>query len=66
MVYMFDWLFGNENEKRKEEQLRILELKIKRLEQLQENPNSPYVVNPRGIRWRYHHIDSDGNIIEKR
>lgn len=62
---IFDWLFNDEKH-RKEERLRILELRVKRLEQLQENPNSDYIVNVRGMRWNYHHIDSDGNIIEKR
>lgn len=46
--------------------MRILELRVKRLEELQKDPNNPYVVNIRGIKWHYHHIDSDGNIIEKR
>ena len=62
---IFDWLFNDEKH-RKEERLRILELRVKRLEQLQENPNSDYIVNVRGMRWKYHHIDSDGTIIEKR
>lgn len=38
----------------------------KRLEELQKDPNNPYIVDIRGISWNYHHIDSDGNIIEKR
>lgn len=46
--------------------MKILELRVKRLEELQKDPNNPYVVNIRGINWHYHHIDSDGNIIEKR
>lgn len=58
---------GNREEKlREKERMRILELRVKRLEELQKDPNNPYVVNIRGINWHYHHIDSDGNIIEKR
>lgn len=58
---------GNREEKlRKEERMRILELRVKRLEELQKDPNNPYIVDIRGISWNYHHIDSDGNIIEKR
>ena len=55
-----------EEELRKEERMKILELQVKRLEELQKDPNNPYIVNIRGINWHYHHIDSDGNIIEKR
>ena len=62
---ILDWLFGDEKNREKE-RMRILELRVKRLEELQKNPNSPYIPNPRGIRWNYHHIDSDGKIIEKR
>jgi hypothetical protein len=61
----FDW-FTNDRKNREKERMRILELKIRRLEQLQENPNSSYVTNPRGIHWHYHYIDSNGKIIEKR
>ena len=60
---IFDWLF-NDEKNREKERMRILELRVKRLEQLQEN--SPYISDIRGIIWHYHHIDSDGNIIEKR
>lgn len=62
---IFDLLF-NDKKNREKERMRILELRVKRLEELQKNPNSAYVANIRGIRWNYHHIDSDGNIIEKR
>ena len=58
---------GNREEKlREKERMRILELRVKKLEELQKDPNNPYVVNICGIKWHYHHIDSDGNIIEKR
>lgn len=60
---IFDWLF-NDKENREKERMRILELRVKRLEELQEN--SPYISDIRGISWHYHHIDSDGDIIEKR
>lgn len=62
-------MFFNESREeklRKEERMRILEMRVKRLEELQKDPNNPYVVDIRGISWHYHHIDSDGNIIEKR
>ena len=62
---IFDWLFSDEKNREKE-RMRILELRVKRLEELQKNPDSDYVVDVRGIRWIYHHIDSNGNIIEKR
>lgn len=62
---MIKLLFGDEKNREKE-RMKILELRVKRLEELQKNPNSAYAPNIRGIRWEYHHIDSDGNIIEKR
>ena len=62
---IFDWL-TNDRKNRERERMRILELRVERLEKLQENPNNPYVADIRGRRWNYHHIDSDGNIIEKR
>lgn len=58
-------LFSEDNA-RKEERLRILELKIERLEKLQRDPEDPYVPNPAGICWHYHEVTSDGKIIEKR
>lgn len=59
------WLF-NDKKNREKERMRILELRVKRLEQLQQNLDDTYVVNPRGRSWHYHYIDSEGNIIEKR
>lgn len=63
---VFNWLFNDDEKNREKERMRILELRVKRLEELQKNPNSNYVPDVRGIRWNYHHIDTDGNIIEKR
>ena len=59
---IFD-LFSN-NKNREKERMRILELRVKRLEQLQKNDDCP--IDPRGIQWHYHYIDSNGKIIEKR
>lgn len=45
-------MFFNEDKEeklRKEERMRILELRVKRLEELQKDPNNPYVVDIRGI-----------------
>lgn len=42
-----------------EERMHIMELMIKQ-------SDDEYSADPRGIRWGYHHIDSEGNIIRKR
>ena len=47
-------------------QIWINEEKIHMLELMVKSSNSEYPADPRGICWEYHHIDSDGNIIQKR
>lgn len=44
------------------EKVHILELMVKQ----NESEDDIYCANPRGIRWNYHDIDSDGNIRRKR
>lgn len=57
-------IFRGEEKARQEERIEILEMKIRRLEKIQEGSN--YVPDPRGICWQYHYIDCNGRIIEKR
>lgn len=64
---MFNFLnfITKEKEFRREERAKINEMRIRRLELLNEGKD-PYVPNPRGIRWGYHIITADGEIIEKK
>ena len=60
---MFGLIGFNEEKARKEERDRINEMRLRRLELINDG-KTQYLPNPKGISWKYHKVTSDGDIIE--